>query len=65
MQYNLLQLTFSLRSPGGTPMGGWKKNSLIQPDALPYFNTKLLEKFRHVAASPASSSPNTSLNDFQ
>lgn len=35
-----------LRSPGGTPVEGWPKRHR-DPDLLPYFNAKLLTKFKN------------------
>ena len=50
-----------LRSPGGTPLGGWKKNKTVEPEMISYFNTKLLDKFRNIR-SPTPVSP-ASLNN--
>jgi len=48
------------RSPGGTPVCGWPKRHR-EPDMLPYFNTKLIEKFQNVKSPGRSplASPGT------
>lgn len=54
-------------SPGGTPAGGWPKRRTAI-DMLPYFNTKLLEKFRNTlspAGSPTIATAASSPQSFQ
>lgn len=41
-------------SPGGTPRTGWPKKN-FQPDMMPFFNAKLLDKFKNIVTSPVSS----------
>ena len=47
-------LSAHFRSPGGTPRTGWPKKN-FQPDMMPFFNAKLLDKFKNIVTSPVSS----------
>ena len=64
--YCLFYDYLSLRSPGGTPNGGWKRGKQCEPDLMPYFNKKLIDKFKNVRSptpvSPAS--PNKTDSPF-
>jgi hypothetical protein len=51
-----LKTTNENRSPGGTPIGGWKRGKHYQSDMMPYFNKKLIDKFKSIR-SPSPASP--------